>query len=51
MGITIVFVELKHVLPKEIPKDSDFASLNSVVAPDREEVVYAIISHVYKSNT
>ncbi len=49
--IAMVFVESKHVLPKEILKDSDFADLNSAVALDREKVMYAIISHRYKLNT
>ena len=47
----MVFVESKHVLPKEIPKDGDFVGLNSVVAPDGKEVMHAIILHLYKSNT
>ena len=50
-GIATVFVESKHVLPKEIPEDSDFAGLNSAVAPDGEEAAHAIISHLYESNT
>ena len=47
----MVFMESKHILPKKIPEDSNFAGLNSVAAPDKEEVVYAIISHFYKLNT
>ena len=47
----MVFVESKHVLPKEIPEDGDFASLNSAIALDGEEIAHAIISHLYKSNT
>lgn len=47
----MVFIESKYFLPKEILEDSDFTSLNSVIAPNREEVVYTIILHLYKSNT
>ena len=50
-GIATIFVESKHVLPKKITEDSDFAGLNSAVAPDGEKAVHAIISHLYKSNT
>ncbi len=46
----MVFVELKHVLPKEILKDSDFVGLNLVVAFNGEKVAHAIILHLYKSN-
>ena len=49
--IVIVFVESKYVLPKEILENSDFADLNSVVAINGEEEAYAIILHLYKSNT
>ena len=49
-GIATVFVESKHVLPKEILEDSDFEGLNSAVALDGEEVAHAIILHLYKSN-
>ena len=49
--IAIVFVELKLVLPKEIPEDSDFAGLNSTVALHGKEAAHAIILHLYKSNT
>ena len=41
----------KHVLPKKISEDSNFADLNLAVAFDKEEIVYAIILHFYKSNT
>ena len=44
-------MESKHVLPKKISEDSDFACLNSAIAPDGGKVAYAIISHLYKSNT
>ena len=47
----MLFMESKHVLPKEIPKDSDFADLNSAIIPDKEKAAHAIISHLYKSNT
>ena len=44
-------MESKHILPKEIPEDSNFAGLNSAVAPDGEKAAHAIILHLYKSNT
>ena len=49
-GIATVFMESKHVLPKKIPKDSDFAGLNLAIALDEKEAAHAIISHFYKSN-
>ena len=50
-GIAIVFVESKHVLPNKILDDSDFAGLNSAVAPDGKKETNTIILHFYKSNT
>lgn len=50
-GITIIFVESKHVLPKEILENSDFAGPISAIATNRKEEAYAIISNLYKSNT
>lgn len=45
-GIAIVFVKSKHILPKEIPENSDFTSLNSAVAANGEEEAHAIISYL-----
>ncbi len=47
----MIFILSKHILPKEIPEDSDFIGLNSAVASDGKETVHVIISHLYKSNT
>ena len=46
----MVFVESKHILSKEILEDSDFTGPNSAVAPDGENIIYAISLHLYKSN-
>lgn len=48
--IKIVFVRSKHILPKEILENSDFADLNSAIATNKEEKVYVIILYLYKSN-
>lgn len=50
-GETIVFVELKYVLPKEISKNSDFADINLVISANKKNKAYIIISYLYKSNT
>ena len=47
----MVFVKSKYVLPKKIPKNSDFVALNSALASDKKEVANTIILHLYKSNT
>lgn len=49
--IAIVFMESKHVLPKEILENSDFVGLNSAVPANKKEEVYAISLHFCKSNT
>lgn len=49
-GIAIVFVESRHILSKEILENSDFASLNLVIAINGEKEAYITISHLYKSN-
>lgn len=46
----MVFVDLKHILSKEILKNSNFTSLNSVIALHRKAKVYGIIWYFYKSN-
>lgn len=47
----MVFVESKHILPKEILEDSDFVGLNSVVVLDEKEEIHIIILYFYNSNT
>lgn len=51
MQIVTIFIESKYVLLKEIPKNSDFVSLNLVVILDKKEEMYVIILHLYKLNT
>ena len=47
----MVFVELKHILPKEILEDNNLAVLNLILALDGKKAAHAIISHFYKLNT
>lgn len=49
--ITTIFLETKYILLKKILENSNFADLNLVVVLNREEKIYIIISHFYKSNT
>lgn len=43
-------MEPKHILPKKIPNNSNFAGLNLAIVTNKEKEVYVIILHFYKSN-